>query len=283
MLGYNRRMHTRVLTPAPPPDCTPTHAAVRVAAIGDLHLRDDAPVSLRWSLLAAREQADLLVIAGDITESGRVAEAEVAARLLADLGMPVVAVLGNHDRRGLRRGAFRQALTAAGIFLLDGDALELPTACGVRVGIAGTPGCGGGFWSDNHAAMPHGRAFKALAVRARRECARLDRALAALEAPVRIAVTHFAPTPSTLGDEPAAKWWMLGNAELGRVIDTHAVDLVLHGHAHAGAPLGRTKGGVPVRNVALPVNGGLVMVPILARPPVPAPVLVPEIVAGAVL
>ncbi len=245
---------------------------VRVAAIGDLHLRDVAPVSLRWSLLAAREQADLLVIAGDITQSGRVPEAEAAARLLADLGMPVVAVMGNHDRRGLRRRAFRQALTAAGVCLLEGDALELPTACGLKVGIAGTPGCGGGFWSDNHAAMPHGRAFRALAVRARRECQRLDRALTALEAPIRIAVTHFAPTPTTLGDEPAAKWWMLGNAELGRVIDTHAVDLVLHGHAHAGVPLGRTPGGVPVRNVALPVNGGLVLVPIPARQNVPAAV-----------
>ena len=60
---------------------------------------------------------------------------------------------------------------------------------------------------------------------------------------------------------------MLGNAELGRVIDAHAVDLVLHGHAHAGAPLGRTPGGVPVRNVALQVNGGVVMVPVPARRP----------------
>lgn len=262
-------MQSSVLAPAPPsPDCTFPGATVRVAAIGDLHLRDAAPVHLRWSLLAARERSDLLVIAGDITQSGRVSEADVAARLLSDLGMPVVAVLGNHDRRGLRRRAFRRALDAAGVHLLEGDALELPTACGVRVGIAGTPGSGGGFWSDSHAAMPHGRAFRALAIRTRRECERLDRALSALRSPVRIAVTHFAPTLSTLGDEPAAKWWMLGNAELGRVIDAHAVDLVLHGHAHLGTPLGRTPGGVPVRNVALQVNGGVVVVPVPARQPV---------------
>jgi Icc-related predicted phosphoesterase len=222
-------------------------------------------VALRWSLLAAREQADLLIIAGDITQRGRVAEAEAAADLLGDLGLPVVAVLGNHDRRGFRRSAFRSALAAAGVWVLDGDSIHVVTAFGVRIGIAGASGSGGGFWSDNHAAMPHGRAFHALAIRLRSECERMHQALATLDGQVRIAVTHFAPTESTLMGEPAAKRWMLGNAVLGRVIDGHGVDLVVHGHAHAGCPSGATVGGVPVRNVALPVNGGVVIVPVPVR------------------
>jgi hypothetical protein len=48
---------------------------------------------------------------------------------------------------------------------------------------------------------------------------------------------------------------MLGNCELGVVLDRYAPDLVIHGHAHLGTLMGQTPGGVPVRNVALPVVG----------------------------
>jgi hypothetical protein len=46
---------------------------------------------------------------------------------------------------------------------------------------------------------------------------------------------------------------MLGNCELGVVLDRCVPDLVIHGHAHLGTLRGLTPGGVPVRNVALPV------------------------------
>ena len=68
-------------------------------------------------------------------------------------------------------------------------------------------------------------------------------------------VMHYAPTATTLGNEPLVKYWMLGNIELARVIDRHEVDLVLHGHAHRGSRDGTTPGGIPVRNVAAPVIG----------------------------
>jgi Icc-related predicted phosphoesterase len=51
------------------------------------------------------------------------------------------------------------------------------------------------------------------------------------------------------------KYWMLGNSLLGKAIDAHDVDLVLHGHAHLGNHRGQTPGGVPVRNVAAQVTG----------------------------
>jgi len=227
---------------------------VRIAAIGDLHLRSRAPFD--GSLLAdVADRADILVVAGDITDNGLIGEAETAARTLGNLGIPVVAVLGNHDRRGLRRRGVRQSLERAGVSVLEGEAAEFETAGGVRVGVAGVSGSGGGFWSPEDERLPRMRAFRTVAVRLRREAERLDRALASLDTPVKIAVTHFAPTPATLGDEPPLKWWMLGNSELGRVIDAHGVDLVIHGHAHLGSPEGSMPGGAPVRNVALPVNG----------------------------
>ncbi len=232
---------------------------IRLAAIGDLHVRARGPLPVGDDLAALGATADVLVVAGDITDGGRLIEAERAAELLAAAGLPVVAVLGNHDLRTVRRRAFRRVLERRGIALLDGEGTTLRTPAGREIGIAGIGGCGGGFWSGAGPETIHHRASHALALRSRREATRLDAALAALGGEVRVVVTHFAPTSSTLGREPLAKYWMLGNAELGRVIDRHRVDLALHGHAHLGNATGRTAGGTPVRNVALAVEGGVAL------------------------
>jgi Icc-related predicted phosphoesterase len=251
---------------------------VRVAAIGDLHIRARTAPSLRTAVRSLHGAADVLVVAGDITDGGRLPEAEHAAELFRQTSVPVVAVLGNHDLRCLRRAAFRRTLERAGAIVLDGQSVVLTAAGGMRIGLAGVGGCGGGFWPIEGPDAIHSRALKALALRTRREAAGLDRALGEVEADVTIAVTHFAPTASTLGREPIAKYWMLGNCELGRVIDRHAVDLVLHGHAHLGNPVGTTSGGTPVRNVARAVTGGLVVHEVRRRPAVDA--LPPAAVAG---
>ena len=238
---------------------------VRLAAVGDLHIRARTAPSFWAQLAGLRTTVDALVVAGDITDGGRLIEAEHAAELFRYASAPVIAVLGNHDLRCVRRAAFRRVLERAGVTVLDGESAVVTTAGGTRIGFAGVGGSGGGFWPVEGPDAVHSRAFKALALRARRESARLDAALGELKADVRIAVTHFAPTVSTLGREPIAKYWMLGNCELGQVIDRHDVDLVLHGHAHLGNPLGRTVGGTPVRNVAAAVTGGVVIHEVSAR------------------
>ncbi len=230
----------------------------RLAAVGDLHIRPRTPITLEPELLGLSPQVDALIITGDITDSGRMAEVTRAARLFASMSVPVVAVLGNHDLRCLRRTAFRKVLEEAGVAVLNGDTWVVTTAAGLRIGFAGVGGCGGGFWPVEGPHAIHSRAFKALALRSFREVRRLDRALSRLDADFRVAITHFAPTISTLGDEPLMKYWMLGNCELGRVVDRHVVDLVFHGHAHLGNPAGQTAGGTPVRNVAYSVTGGVV-------------------------
>lgn len=232
---------------------------VRLAAIGDLHIRTKPSATLCRELAALPDRVDALVVAGDITDGGRLVEAEQAAEVFRSVQVPIFAVLGNHDLRCLRRTAFRRILEQAGVTVLDGEAAILKTRSGTRVGFAGVGGCGGGFWPIEGPDALHSRAFKVLALRTRREATRLDAALAAVEADLVVAITHFAPTTSTLGSEPIAKYWMLGNCELGRVIDRHRVDLVLHGHAHLGNAFGRTIGGTPVRNVANSVTGGIVL------------------------
>ena len=228
---------------------------VRIAAIGDLHIRGTEDHRTFPRLSDLPDVADVLVVAGDLTENGRMLEAEAAADFLSAARLPTIAVLGNHDLRTLRRTAFRRVLERRGIEVLEGAGTVLQLANGSRVGIAGTTGCGGGFWPQEGPDAIHARTFKRLAIRVSRECSALEQALLALESDVRIATTHFAPTTSTLGREPLAKYWMLGNCELGVVLDRCLPDLVIHGHAHLGTLKGQTPGGVPVRNVALPVVG----------------------------
>lgn len=228
---------------------------VRLAAIGDLHVRTHVPETLANDLATIHQGADVLVIAGDITNGGRLIEVERAAEVFRTVSIPIVAVLGNHDRRCLRRTAFRRTLEASGVTLLDGESTMIDV--GARIGFAGVAGCGGGFWPlEGPDALPN-RAFKAVAVRGRIESARLETALNSLDVDLAVVVMHFAPTTTTLGREPLAKYWMLGNSALGQVIDRHDVDLVIHGHAHLGNPTGTTLGGTPVRNVADSVMGGI--------------------------
>ncbi len=229
----------------------------RIAAIGDLHIRGPEDWQLLSRLMDIKHQADVLLVAGDLTENGRLIEAEIAGELLASSHIPVVVVLGNHDLRTLRRVAFRKVLERWGIEVLEGRATSIELPGELRIGIAGTVGCGGGFWPLEGPRAMHSRTMKRLAIRSKRECVALDRALQSVEANYHIALTHFAPTTSTLGREPLAKYWMLGNCELGVVLDRRAPDLIVHGHAHLGNFRGRTPGGLPVLNVALPVIGGV--------------------------
>jgi Icc-related predicted phosphoesterase len=238
---------------------------IRIAATGDLHFRQGQHAS-RELLGGIGDRADLLVLAGDITDNGFMGEADAAIAALADVSIPVVAVLGNHDRRGLRRRALSSRLERAGIQVLDGEATVVSTRSG-DVGIAGVSGSGGGFWTEEAEQLFRFRAYRALALRIRREADRLDRALSSLSTGAIVAVTHFSPTITTLGAEPLAKYWMLGNTELARVIDAHPVDLVIHGHAHLGNPSGFTPGGALVRNVAYPVNGEVITIDLEPRKP----------------
>ncbi len=229
----------------------------RVAATGDLHIRATATSSGVPSLARLHEHADILLIVGDLTENGRLVEAEAAAEILATAKLPIIAVLGNHDLRSLRRTAFRRTLERFGVEVLEGRSTVVRLASGIRIGVAGTTGCGGGFWPIEGPDAVHARTLKRLALRSKYECRMLESALSSLEADLRVVVTHFAPTATTLGREPLAKYWMLGNCELGQVIDRRRPELALHGHAHLGSLRGATPGGVPVRNVALPVVGAI--------------------------
>jgi Icc-related predicted phosphoesterase len=196
-------------------------------------------------------RADVLLLAGDLTRHGTAAEAEVVAAEFGAAAVPVVAVLGNHDLHSDDAAGVTAALEVRGICVLEGSGTVLAVD-GVRLGIAGTVGFGGGFPRGTVAEFGEPE-MKAFAARGRTLAAGLGEALQGLDCDVRVALTHYAPVAGTLEGEPREIYPFLGSHLLADVIDSCDVALALHGHAHAGSPDARTPGGVPVYNVARPV------------------------------
>lgn len=225
--------------------------AVRIAAVGDVHLAEDLRGRYRPMLDELSGCADLLLVAGDLTQHGTPDEAAVFADEFGSAPVPVVAVLGNHDYHSDSAEEIRRGLEAAGIVVLEGESTVVETPAGT-VGVAGAKGFCLGF-SGRCAADFGEPEMKAFTGHGIRSADGLRRAFDGLEADVLVSLTHFAPVDDTLHGEPVEIWPFLGNYLLGEVVDDVGADLAIHGHAHAGAEKGLTPNGVPVRNVAQPV------------------------------
>ena len=75
-----------------------TNGVIRVAAISDLHYSKTSPGALQPLFAEITQSADILVLAGDLTDYGLAEEARVLAKdLTSTLKIPAVGVLGNHD------------------------------------------------------------------------------------------------------------------------------------------------------------------------------------------
>jgi Icc-related predicted phosphoesterase len=224
---------------------------IRVAAVGDLHLAGDCAEMWTQALAPVAAAADLLLLAGDLTHGGNPDEAELLARVLERAELPVVAVLGNHDHHGDKPDAVARRLERAGVHVLEGSAAAFEVR-GVRVGVAGTKGFGGGF--EGACGSDFGeREMKAFIRHTETLAEGLEKELARLETELRIALLHYAPVAATLQGERLEIYPFLGSYLLALAVDRAGADLVLHGHAHGGREKGLTPGGVRVRNVAYPV------------------------------
>ena len=224
---------------------------IRVAAVGDLHASRDSAGTIRPHLLDVADRAEVLLVAGDLTKRGTPEEGSVIARELKDLGVPVFAVLGNHDHHSGLVGEVREAVESGGITVLEGEGVVIEVD-GTRLGIAGTKGFGGGFAGKSATEFGE-EEMKGFVRHTRTIAERLREVLAGMEADLRVALLHYSPVPDTLEGEPPEIFPFLGSYLLGEAIDSAGADLVLHGHAHRGAEKGCTPGGVPVRNVAVHV------------------------------
>ena len=220
---------------------------VRVAAVGDLHCGKASQGAFQPLFTRMAEAADVVAVCGDLTDYGLPEEARVLAREVSVLKLPIVAVFGNHDYESGHAEEVCSILADAGVRILDGDGVEIR-----GVGFAGVKGFAGGF--GDRALQSWGEpVLKQFVREAVDEALKLEAALARLRTPRRIAVLHYSPIRATVDTEPAEILPFLGSSRLEDPINRYSATLVVHGHAHHGAPEGRTTTGVPVYNVSIPV------------------------------
>jgi Icc-related predicted phosphoesterase len=227
------------------------NGALRIAGAGDVHANEPERGRIEAAFAAVAPDADLVILAGDLTTTGDPEQARVLADACRSLEMPVFAVLGNHDWHANRTHEVVAVLSDAGVRMLERSSAR----CEVRgrsVGIVGLKGFVGGF--PDHTLPDFGEPLlRQVYAETTADVEALDRELAGIAGcDVRIVLLHYSPTPTTLEGEPRGIWAFLGSDRLAGPIAEHRPDLVLHGHAHAGTFQGFV-GAVPVYNVAVPV------------------------------
>lgn len=224
----------------------PQKDVVRIAAIGDLHYgKTTPPGSLHALFTQISESADILALCGDLTDYGLVEEARAFVKeLVPAVKIPIVAVLGNHDVESNQQDEIVKILKDAGVTTLDGETTEIE-----GIGFAGIKGFAGGF--GRRALGPWGEdIIKKFVHEAVDEALKLESALARLRNPQIVALVHYAPIQATVEGEPLEIYPFLGCSRLEDPITRFPVTAVFHGHAHHGAPEGRTRTNVPVYNVS---------------------------------
>jgi Icc-related predicted phosphoesterase len=220
---------------------------VRIAAVGDIHCTKSAQGSLQALFVRMAEAADVILLAGDLTDYGLPEEARVLARELTPLRIPTAAVLGNHDVESDKQDEISRILADAGVSVLEGDAVEIH-----GIGIAGVKGFGGGFGPRALGAWGE-RIIKQFVHEAIEEALKLEAALARLRTTTLVALLHYSPVQKTVEGEPLEIYPFVGSSRLEEPINRFPVSLVVHGHAHRGQLEGATKTNVPVYNVSMPL------------------------------
>ncbi len=218
---------------------------MRVAATADLHFTAQRFSILQDQLNKVRDEADVFLLAGDLTNFGKTEEMEPLLNAIVRLRIPTIAVLGNHDYESGQEVDLMRMMTAGGIKVLDGSAYERD-----GVGFAGTKGFLGGFGRGVLTAFgePEVKTFVRASID---EALKLERAMSQLRTKKRVVVLHYAPIAATVEGEALEIYPFMGTSRLAEVIDRHGADLVIHGHAHNGKLEGRTTAGIPVYNVAI--------------------------------
>ena len=223
----------------------------RIAAMADIHTKSTDKGILRSTFKEINDKADILVICGDLTDTGDEEEARILGEGLEVLQVPVIGVLGNHDYEKGRQKIIKQILADHNMTILDGESIVVN-----NVAFAGVKGFGGGF--EQYMLSLFGEdMMKQFVHEAVNESLQLDRALTRLEQESpelpKVVLMHYAPIKETIMGEPEQLYPFLGSSHLAEPLSRRQVTVAFHGHAHAGSPKGETATKIPIYNVALPV------------------------------
>lgn len=226
---------------------------IRIAAAGDVHASEATRERVERAFASLEGEADIVMLAGDLTTTGEPEEAQVLVDACRALTIPIFAVLGNHDFHAGRAGDLQTVLEEAGVRMLDG-AWRTCEVAGVELGVVGTKGFVGGF--PGSVLPDFGEPLlREIYAETTREAEAIAAGLQAIvHCDLRVVLLHYAPIEATIVGEPAGIHVLLGSDRLATPIAEYGADLVLHGHAHAGSFEGSI-GQVPVYNVAVHVTG----------------------------
>src|SRR6266436_7356306 len=181
---------------------------MRIAATADLHFTPQRYAVLRDQLSKIRDDADLLVLAGDLTNYGQPAGMEPLVNALVRLRVPTVAVLGNHDYESGREAELMRMMTAEGVKVLDGSGYERD-----GVGFAGTKGFVGGFGRGVLTSFGE-REIKDFVRASVDEAMKLERGMSQLRAGKRVVVVHYSPIAETVQGEAPEIFPFMGTSRL---------------------------------------------------------------------
>jgi Icc-related predicted phosphoesterase len=220
------------------------NGTLRIAAMADLHVREENESSFRELFGEVSREADVLVLAGDLTDLGKPREAEILVEELKACSIPVVGVLGNHDYECGCHEEVANILRHGGMKVLDGQSVEID-----GVGFVGVKGFPGGFGRRMLGAFGE-PAIKQFVNESMAEAMRLENAMRSVRAKRAMVILHYAPIAETIESEPLEIYPFLVSSRLAETIDRFQVSAVVHGHAHRGVYEGRTPGGQPVYSVA---------------------------------
>jgi Icc-related predicted phosphoesterase len=228
-------------------------SVIRIAAAGDVHASEATRERVERAFVEVQHQADVVLLAGDLTTTGEPEQAQVLADACREISIPVFAVLGNHDFHAGRTEEVGAVLEEAGVLMLDGSCRTRNIA-GLELGVVGAKGFVGGFPGSS---LPD---FGELLLRevyaeTTREADAIAKGLQAIvHCDLRAVLLHYAPIEATIEGEPPGLHVLLGSDRLATPIAEYGADIVVHGHAHAGSFEGHI-GQVPVYNVAVPLIG----------------------------
>lgn len=228
---------------------------LKIAAIGDIHVKETSRGMYQQLLTDISEDADVLALCGDLTDLGLTTEAEVLVKELRHCTIPIVAVLGNHDYESDKQDEILHMLQTNNITVLHGTEHVIEKD-GKKYGFTGVKGFGGGFRPSmwGRFGEPEQKAFyDAVSSEVQQLENGLNRLMRTAELEKMIVLLHFAPIRETLHGELAELYPFLGSTKLEEVIDRYPVGAVFHGHSHFGFPKGKTERGIPVYNAAYPV------------------------------
>ncbi len=217
---------------------------MKIAAVGDLHCQTDSRGKIRDLLQGVNDQAEVLLLAGDLTNVGLMEEMAVLLDELDHFSMPVVAVPGNHDHENDHIEVLMNMMRSRGIYVLDGTTCEIG-----EVGFVGTKGFCGGFGKLR--IQPFGeRPIKAFIQAGIDEVVRVEKAAMGLSTLHKVGVLHYSPVSDTLSGEEEELYPFLGSSLFGDALDRQGVEVIVHGHAHKGSPYGSTPNKARVYNVS---------------------------------